>query len=431
MQNLRGVLADDPLRAVQVLPGVATGDDLRSEFTVRGSSFSHMNMTVDGFTTPYLLHAVRAVEDATELGLGCDDQQRHPRRTWRCSTADTCSDRAIAPARRRVQCSRRRSAEGRRPRCRERHERVSRRGRTARAIPARILARVGAPELPRHAARSARRRSGGVRVLGRPGEVRLRRDAGAPRRAGDAGGAIASRRTGRRESTPTTSIIGLNASAVGIGTWRWTSAADVVTGGASRRGEPLPQRNPRQPSSSIAGGESQLGARIDARRQVVDVAGNRGRRATSTRSTNRVGVSGPIGSACFRSSTTIQETRTAPAPTQRRDGRIDVADACSRACASDHWTLTDQSTISPWVQAQWRPATVRRCAPRAGLYQQFPDFEQVIGAWGLPDSIANGPRTSTLGVEQRLGRFGADADRRCSIARNADVSGGLAPKPCS
>jgi hypothetical protein len=68
IQNLRGVLADDPLRAVQALPGVATGDDLRSEFTVRGSNFSHMHLTLDGFTTPYLLHAIRAVEDESSSG---------------------------------------------------------------------------------------------------------------------------------------------------------------------------------------------------------------------------------------------------------------------------------------------------------------------------------------------------------------------------
>ena len=52
LQNLRGVLTDDALRAVQVLPGVATGDDFRSEFSVRGSDFSHLNFTVDGFATP-------------------------------------------------------------------------------------------------------------------------------------------------------------------------------------------------------------------------------------------------------------------------------------------------------------------------------------------------------------------------------------------
>ena len=40
IQNLRGVLADDPLRAVQSLSGAATGDDLRSEFSIRGTDFS-------------------------------------------------------------------------------------------------------------------------------------------------------------------------------------------------------------------------------------------------------------------------------------------------------------------------------------------------------------------------------------------------------
>src|SRR5215472_6024397 len=68
MQNLRGVLADDPLRAVQVLPGVATGDDLRSEFTVRGSDFRHITFTVDGLDTPYLLHTVRGLENKTPTG---------------------------------------------------------------------------------------------------------------------------------------------------------------------------------------------------------------------------------------------------------------------------------------------------------------------------------------------------------------------------
>lgn len=68
LQVLRGVLADDPLRAVQALPGVATGDDLRSEFSVRGSDFGHMSFTVDGFQAPYLLHTVRAIEDRASSG---------------------------------------------------------------------------------------------------------------------------------------------------------------------------------------------------------------------------------------------------------------------------------------------------------------------------------------------------------------------------
>ena len=68
LQVLRGVLADDPLRAVQALPGVATGDDLRSEFSVRGSDFAHMSFTVDGFQAPYLLHTVRLIEDRASSG---------------------------------------------------------------------------------------------------------------------------------------------------------------------------------------------------------------------------------------------------------------------------------------------------------------------------------------------------------------------------
>ena len=68
LQNLRGVLTDDALRAVQVLPGVATGDDFRSEFSVRGSDFSHLNFTVDGFATPFVMHMVRAVEERANTG---------------------------------------------------------------------------------------------------------------------------------------------------------------------------------------------------------------------------------------------------------------------------------------------------------------------------------------------------------------------------
>src|SRR5687767_10785051 len=68
LQNLRGVLTDDALRAVQVLPGVATGDDFKSEFSVRGSDFAHLNFTVDGFATPFVMHMVRAVEERANSG---------------------------------------------------------------------------------------------------------------------------------------------------------------------------------------------------------------------------------------------------------------------------------------------------------------------------------------------------------------------------
>jgi hypothetical protein len=69
LQDLRGVLADDPGRAIQVLPGVATSDDFRGEFTVRGSDFAHLSVTFDGVANPYLFHTVRAVDDSGSIAL--------------------------------------------------------------------------------------------------------------------------------------------------------------------------------------------------------------------------------------------------------------------------------------------------------------------------------------------------------------------------
>lgn len=52
-----GHIADDPLRIVQALPGVATGDDFRSEFSVRGSAYRQAGVIIDGVVAPWLQHA--------------------------------------------------------------------------------------------------------------------------------------------------------------------------------------------------------------------------------------------------------------------------------------------------------------------------------------------------------------------------------------
>jgi hypothetical protein len=59
LQQLRGVLANDPMRAVQVLPGVATGDDFKSQFSVRGAGVKQMNFIFEGISTPFLLHTIQ------------------------------------------------------------------------------------------------------------------------------------------------------------------------------------------------------------------------------------------------------------------------------------------------------------------------------------------------------------------------------------
>src|SRR5262245_49523589 len=69
LQNLRSLITNDPMRAVQVLPGVTTGDDFKSEFAVRGSGFDRTTITFDGVPTDFLLHAIRQIEDGGSVAM--------------------------------------------------------------------------------------------------------------------------------------------------------------------------------------------------------------------------------------------------------------------------------------------------------------------------------------------------------------------------
>jgi len=63
LRDLGSVLSDDPYRAIQALPGVATGDDFRSEFSVRGSDVRHIGQSLDGVPLGWLVHSTRGTED--------------------------------------------------------------------------------------------------------------------------------------------------------------------------------------------------------------------------------------------------------------------------------------------------------------------------------------------------------------------------------
>jgi len=69
LQDLRGVAADDPMRAVQALPGVATGDDFQASFSVRGSAFRQVGVVMDGTPTQLLLHSVHGVESGGSVAM--------------------------------------------------------------------------------------------------------------------------------------------------------------------------------------------------------------------------------------------------------------------------------------------------------------------------------------------------------------------------
>jgi hypothetical protein len=69
IKNLAGVLVDDPLRAVQTLPGVATGDDFNAQFALRGSGFSNIGFYIDGVLTTSPFHTIKDINDGGSLTI--------------------------------------------------------------------------------------------------------------------------------------------------------------------------------------------------------------------------------------------------------------------------------------------------------------------------------------------------------------------------
>jgi hypothetical protein len=69
LRNLGGVITDDPLRSVQSLPGVATGDDFYANFATRGSGFSAVGFYLDGVLMNAPFHTIRDSNEAYSLTI--------------------------------------------------------------------------------------------------------------------------------------------------------------------------------------------------------------------------------------------------------------------------------------------------------------------------------------------------------------------------
>jgi len=69
LENLRGAVLDDPLRALQSLPAATATDDFYSEFAVRGNPFRYVGMVVDGVPTRYLMHSVNGITDGGSIAM--------------------------------------------------------------------------------------------------------------------------------------------------------------------------------------------------------------------------------------------------------------------------------------------------------------------------------------------------------------------------
>lgn len=70
---------------------------------------------------------------------------------------------------------------------------------------------------------------------------------------------------------------------------------------------------------------------------------------------------------------------------------------------ADRWTLTDDATVSPWLQSQVTLPASFTLRAGTGIYRQFQGFEQVIGDLAAPSTRPMRAVHYDLGLEQRLG----------------------------
>lgn len=62
MKNLATVIADDPFRAIQALPGVTSNDDFQARFSLRGADFSRIGIYVDGIQLHNAVHSLEGTD---------------------------------------------------------------------------------------------------------------------------------------------------------------------------------------------------------------------------------------------------------------------------------------------------------------------------------------------------------------------------------
>lgn len=400
IQNLRGVLADDPLRAVQVLPGVTTGDDLRSEFSVRGSGFNRINMTVDGFSTPYLLHTVRAVEDYSGSG------------SVAMINSDILEDVTLLNGGYAQRFGNRTGAE-----MDFRLREGSRKRFQARAAVSGTSASM-VLEGPLGAGKraswilSARQSyldlliehliDEGLHFQFSDAQAKFVFDSSPTQRVELSLVAGRSRLEQTRDDPDADYLqVGRNASGVAIGTWRALFPRAVFTTRA------LAALNAFKNDSSTGanldrGQDQQASARTDAsvslRRGLDLEAGAQADWTDETRTRHR--FSSALNTYRVTNDYDGSATRSGGYAQLRVSGdRFTVVPGAR----IDHWTLNGETTASPWVQGELKLSSSFTARGGAGVYRQFPDFEQVIGTLGNPDATSERAQQFDLGFEQRIG----------------------------
>ena len=198
--------------------------------------------------------------------------------------------------------------------------------------------------------------------------------------------------------------VGLNASVVGVAGWRFTMPRLIL----SQRVLAADNHFRNQNSSSLEldnGRDRQLAYRADATvvaRPWLDVTAGGGGGAPR-RQPRAAPPRPPIGSA-WCSSTTTRGTDSRPAAHASARWTPLPRLTIAPGVRTDHWTLTDQTTTSPWFQAEWRATSALKVRAGAGVYQQFADFDKVLGVSGGVGLRPERADQYDIGVEQRFGR---------------------------
>jgi hypothetical protein len=395
--NLRGVLADDPLRAVQTLPGVATGDDFRSEFTVRGSDFDHLTFTIDGFATPYVLHTVHV-------------RDRGPAGSIAMINSDVLEDVTLLNGGYAQHYGGHTGAEvdflmreGSRER---RRVSVSVSGADASGVAEGPLGRSGRGSWLVSARQSYldflvhHLTSESLSFGFTDAQAKLAYDVTPQQHVTLT--LIGGR--SRFENDPDLNTandiaVGLNRSLVAVGAWRWTSGTRTVTqrvlGAANRF------RNENPSSADLdRGGERQFGYRADAAAALTstllaEAGASVGRNtADSTRLTPIAGI--PRAFDDYSGSATEAGAYADVKWTTRRSVVV------APGIRVDRSTLASQFAASPWLQLE-APAGAGRIRASAGVYTQFAGFNEVLTYDGAPDLDPERARQYDAGYERRIG----------------------------
>lgn len=398
LQNLRGVLADDPLRAVQVMPGVAAADDLRSEFTVRGSGFAHVNMTVDGFAAPHILHTVRAIEDYSGSG------------SVAMINSDVLQDVALLSGGYPQRYGNRTGAEidfrlreGSRDRT---HARLAVSGTNASAVAEGPLGGAKRGSWLVSARQSyldliTKQIDDGTFQFGfTDAQAKAAYDLSPHQRITTTFLAGRSRALDHSsESENEDRFVGRNASALLMTGWSFAQPRTLVSVRA------LAAHNTFSNTASDGarldeGFDRQAAVRIDtgiaAARHVYLEAGAQSEWTTEHRMRQRASA----GRYRLINDFTGDGSRSGGYLQARLSAGLMTVVPGVRA---DRWSLTGDRTISPWLQAQLAlPASVI-VRGAVGRYQQFPAFEQVIGSLASSSTRPQRADQFDLAVEQRLG----------------------------